>query len=280
MSKLVRNNDGKIIKIRVENAVVSYPYLIAPRPEGRFKTGSYSAELIVFDEETISLVKQYVREVADAAVKLVWNDRIPATLNLPYRLGDEDNEIEAGGFVLKTGSPKFQPKLLIRDPQSGRAHELTEDEIGEFYAGMIADADVTLKAYNFNGIAGITAYLNAICKVGEGTPIAAMASIEDSFSTPSAFDAEPQPQPAKPAKATTKPQSAKSLDDLLGAATEQKATEQKATEQKAAEPKVSKPQSAVKPKGASLDDLLQTAPKGGQESGPKDSVVTLDDLLK
>ena len=275
MSKLVRNNDGKIIRIRVENAVVSYPYLIAPRPEGRFKTGSYSAELIVFDEETISLVKQYVREVADAAVKLVWNDRIPATLNLPYRLGDEDNEIEAGGFVLKTGSPKFQPKLLIRDPQSGRAHELTEDEIGEFYAGMIADADVTFKAYNFNGIAGITAYLNAICKVGEGTPIAAMASIEDSFSTPSAFDADPQPQPAKPAKATTKPQSAKSLDDLLEAA-----TEQKATEQKAAEPKVSKPQSATKPKGASLDDLLQTAPKGGQESGPKDPVVTLDDLLK
>ncbi len=275
MSKLVRNNDGKIIKLRVENAVVSYPYLIAPRPEGRFKTGSYSAELIVFDEETISLVKQYVREVADAAVKLVWNDRIPATLNLPYRLGDEDNEIEAGGFVLKTGSPKFQPKLLIRDPQSGRAHELTEDEIGEFYAGMIADADVTLKAYNFNGIAGITAYLNAICKVGEGTPIAAMASIEDSFSAPSTFDADPQPQPAKPAKATTKSQSVKSLDDLLGAA-----TEQKAAEQKAAEPKVSKPQSAAKPKGASLDDLLQAAPKGGQESGPKDPVVTLDDLLK
>lgn len=279
MSRLVRNNDGKIIRIRVENAVVSYPYLVAPRPEGQFKTGSYGAELIVFDEETISLIKQYVREVADAAVKLVWNDRIPATLNLPYRLGDEDNEIEAGGFVLKTGSPKFQPKLLIRDPQSGRAHELTEDEIGEFYAGMIADADVTFKAYNFNGIAGITAYLNAICKVGEGTPIAAMASIEDSFSAPSIFDAEPQPQPAKPAKATTKPQSAKSLDDLLEAA-EQKAAEQKATEQKVAEPKVSKPQSATKPKGASLDDLLQAAPKGGQESGPKDSVVTLDDLLK
>lgn len=249
MSRLIRNEEGKIIKLRLENATVSYPYLVSPRPEGQFKAGSYGAEFIIYDEETKALVKDYVKEVAKTAIATHWNNKVPQKLGLPYEEGNEEVEREAGALILKTSSPKFQPRLFIRDPQTGRAHEITEDEIDSIYAGMIADADVTFKAYNVNGSTGITAYLGAVCKVADGEPFATKQSLEDSFSLPSVFDAEP---------AETKPTSKPTTKT-----TKNKKAAEEATEE------------AAEANPVSLDDLLTSPAKP-----KKDAPITLDDLLK
>ena len=78
--------------------------------------------------------------------------------------------MEADAFVLKTSS-KMQPKLFIRDEDDTRAHEVTEEELDDIYAGMIGEAIVSFKAYSYNGIRGIKAYLNAVCKTGDGQPL-------------------------------------------------------------------------------------------------------------
>ena len=247
MSKLIRNEEGKIIKLRIEGATVSYPYLTSPRPEGQLKAGSYGSDFLIYDEETKALIKEYLREVATAGMGSHWNNKLPQKLNLPFEDGDEAIEREAGAMILKTGSPKFQPRIFIRDPHSGRAHEITEEEVDDIYAGMIADADVNFKPYNVKATTGITAYLGAVCKVADGEPFATRQHLEDSFSLPSVFDAES----AEAAKPTT--------------------TKAKA---KKAEPKPQEEQPAV-----SLDDLLATPTKAKKETG-KETAITLDDLLK
>lgn len=251
MSKLIRNAEGDIIRIRLENVTVSYPYLTSPRPEGQLKAGSYGAEFIIYDDETKALVKEYTKAVAQKAVTTTWNNMVPSELRLPYREGDEAAEREEDALVVMSHSPKFQPRLFIRDPQSGRAHELTEDEIDEFYAGMLVDADVTIKPYNFNGKpgqngrTGLTAYIGAVCKVGEGEPFASKEALIDSFSSPTEFDTD----------STTKTEATK---------TSTKKTTKKAVTEAAP--------------AVSLDDLLTSAPK--KVTKQESSTLTLDDLLK
>lgn len=223
MSRLIRDPEtGLIKKLRVTEAVASYAYLVSPRPEGMLQEGTYGSELIIRDEETIKLIKEYVKEVASNAIKGAWK-LVPSAINRPYRDGNEDNEREAGAFVLKTSSPKFQPKLLIRNPRTGRATELTEEEKEEFYSGMIVDVDVTFRDWSVGGKYGVTAYLNAVCKVGDGEPFATGGNIEDSFSIDLGFDdedsfdvEEPKAKPAvKPKKKTAKEVDEEEVDALL-----------------------------------------------------------------
>lgn len=253
MSRIIRDAEGNIKKLRLTDVIVSYPYLVTARPEGQFKAGSWGAEFIIRDKETIDLVKAYAKEVAQSAIATHWNNRTPNDLTLPYRGPKEDNQHEEGAFIVKAGSPKFQPSLFIREA-NGRARLLEEDEHDEFYAGMVADADITIKPYNVNGKAGITAYLGAVCKVGEGEPFSAGVSLEESFSLDDiedddeGFDVVPEKKaPTKkgiPSKETNnKP--AVSLDDLLGDTPSPKKASTKATPPKDTEKQIT------------LDDLLQ-----------------------
>lgn len=254
MSRLVIDKEtGVIQKIRVTNAVASYAYLTSPRPEGSLKEGTYGTELIIRDEETIALVKQYTKQVAQHAITNVWRVQ-PKELGLPYALGDEENEREAGALVFKTSAPKFQPTLLIRNPKTGRAHQLEEDEKDEYYSGMLVDADVVLKPWAVGGKFGVTAYVNAVCKVGDGEPFAARVNYEDSFSIDTDFNAEDEDtfdevQEEEVVGVNT-------LDDLLGDAT---ATANKVVAAGKAAPKTTTKAKTAAPKekpAVTLDDLL------------------------
>lgn len=216
MSRLIRDADtGLIKKLRITNARASYTYVISPRPEGSLQEGKYGSEFIITDEETKALIKEYTKEVAQQAIKGAWG-KVPNNLVLPYRNGDEEKESEAGALILKTGSPKFQPAILIRDEKTGRARHITEEDKDDIYSGMYADADVTFKEWAVGGKFGVTAYLNAICKVAEGEPFAPVSSIEDSFSLDLGFDDDDDSfdSPYKDGENDT---SISSLDDLLDA---------------------------------------------------------------
>jgi hypothetical protein len=179
---------GRITSLHLQDVTFSYSYLVSPRPETDFNPGTYGTELIIKDSETLKAVKQYLNEIMEEAKVTTWEGKTPKQLNLPLKKGNEESELEADAFVLKTSS-KTQPKLFIRTDDSDRAHEVTESELDEIYAGMTGDAIVKFRAYAYNGIKGIKAYLNAVCKTGNGTPLAAKTSYEDVFSGPTDFDA-------------------------------------------------------------------------------------------
>lgn len=246
MSYLYRDPETNVIKkIRITNAIASYAFLTSPRPaDSKFKAGQYGTDLIITDEETKALVKEYVKEVATFALKNEWGGKKPASLKLPYHDGDEEKEHEAGHMILSAGAPKIQPKLLIRDPRTGRASELSEEEVDEYYSGMLVDADIVFRAYSVGINTGITAYINAVCKVGEGTPFSAGNSVVDSFS----LEVEPDED---------------SFDEPVTKA------------------KTKKPVTKVEAADVTLDDLLDTAPKGKKTTATVEEAaeITLDDLL-
>lgn len=214
MSNLIRDpKTGRITRMRITNAVVQYPALTEPRGDQDLKPGTYGAQLIVRDEETIKLIKEYATEVAKYAVASIWKQK-PKAINVPYKKGDASREAEEGATILKANSG-FQPKLYIRRPGQ-RTIALDDNE--EFYAGMLADADIVIKDYNVTGNFGVTAYLQAVCKVGDGEPLytssAASFDVED-FEDDEAesFDLEPVKPKKKPT--TTKKASHKKEETEL-----------------------------------------------------------------
>lgn len=211
MFKVTRDPEtGRITSLHLQDVTFSYSYLVSPRPETDFNPGTYGTELIVKDADTVRAVKDYLNEVMEEAKVTTWENKVPKQLNIPLKIGNVENELEAGAYIVKTSS-KQQPKLFIRPEGSERAHEVTEEELDEIYAGMVGDAIVKFRAYSYNGIKGIKAYLNAVCKTGDGTPLAAKTSYEDVFSGPTEFDTAPAPKKAAPKKV----QPAQTEDDTV-----------------------------------------------------------------
>lgn len=213
MSSLTKDPNGRITRLRITDAMVQYTALVEPRDDRDLKPGTYGAQFIIRDEETIALIKEYTREIAAEAIRTEWKKK-PYPIGKPYSKGSEDREAEAGGYILKTNSG-FQPKLYIRRPGQ---RTIALDDNDEFYDGMIVDADVVFKAYNVTGNHGVTAYLQAVCKVGDGEPL--YVSSASSFDVvdfeddeASSFDEEPTP-PKKKAPAKKAPVKEAVEDDL------------------------------------------------------------------
>jgi len=176
-------DDGRIRSIQTAESIFSYAYLVSPRPESDFKAGTFGTDLIIRDDETIAAIKEYINQVMKEAKEDAWDGKVPKNLSLPVRMGDDEIPLEAGALVLKT-STKIQPKVFIRDKDTGKAREVTEEEIedGEIYSGMLGEVIFSLRAYNYNGVKGITAYINAACKTGIGTPLGIKYNFEEEFS--------------------------------------------------------------------------------------------------
>jgi len=223
MLKVTRDPEtNRIKRLQTGDVMFSYAFLTTVRPETDFKKGTYGADLIIQDEETLEAVKEYIQEVMESALEDTWEGKMSKTLYVPLKKGNEESEVEAGHYVLKTTTRK-QPKLLIRDEETGVAHEITEDEVDDIYSGMIGEAIIQLSAYNYNGQKGITCYLNAVCKTGDGTPLGGNVSYENEFSLGSEFD-EPTNAKAevksgskkkKPVVVEEEPDDALSLDALI-----------------------------------------------------------------
>ena len=153
--------------------------------------------------------------------------------------------------MLKTTTNK-QPKIHIRDEGSGLAHEITEDEVDEIYSGMIGEAIIQFSPYNYLGRKGITCYLNAVCKTGDGTVLGGVASYVDEFSLGSDFDA-PVEVPKKGKKRVVveeEEEDAPSLDALISGSV--------VTKDKPASKSQTKAKAKEEPKRPSIDDLINS----------------------
>lgn len=257
MSLTYVEDSDQIKSLKTSDVIFSYAYLVTPRPEGSFNPGTYGVELIVEDDETRDEIMEYLKQTIEDGKKNLWKGKIPRDLKLPIRDGDDEKEIEAGCLVLKTSS-KNKPKLYIRDEETGRAYEVSsEDDVDEIYSGMIGEAVVTFRSYDYNGVRGVKAYINAACKTAAGTPLGSSVSYEDLFSDGSGeFD--------KPAETT-------------------KSSKKKVTSSKKKVEEVEEDEedididSMIKPKSKTTK---KTTKKKVEEEDDSDSITSLDDLLK
>lgn len=210
---------GKIIRIKTGEGVFSYSYLVSPRPEDSLNPGTYGTDFIIKDDETLSAIKEYLKEQIVEGKERFWNNTVPKDLHIPLRQGKEDVELERGYWVLSTKS-KSQPALFILDKETGRAREVeTEEDMYEIYSGMVGEVIIALRPYSYKGIRGITCYVNAVCKTGTGTPIGVRTTdYKSEFSLEGAFESEFNNDEEVPTPKTEKKEVAEdvSLDDLLG----------------------------------------------------------------
>jgi hypothetical protein len=217
---LTRDKDTNVIKsLKTGDVVFSYAFLTSPRPEGSLNPGTYGAELIISDEETKKEVMEYLKQMIEDGKKNTWKGKIPKDLYIPVRDPDEENEHEKDALIVLKTSTKIQPKLYIRDPETGRAHNVEEDEEEEIYSGMVGEAIIRMVVVDFKGFHGIKAYINAACKTADGTPFGSVINYEDEFSEDAAygseFDAVKETKTTKPKKTTKKePEPEEDEDDV------------------------------------------------------------------
>lgn len=184
--KFNRNEDDRIMSLQTNPGVFSYAYLTQPRPESDYKAGKYGTDFVIRDQETLKALKEYLKQAIDEGTEKEWGGKTPKKLSIPLKKGDDGSEVTKGAYVLKT-STTYKPNLWIRG-ENGRAHEAEEDEYDDLYSGMEGLVVVKLVPFNYNGNKGITCYLDAVCKTGEGTRLGGRGNYEVDFSLGSDFD--------------------------------------------------------------------------------------------
>lgn len=244
MLKAYRNSEtGEITAVQTSAGIFSYAYLTTP--DSSFGSPVYRTEFVTRDKKTVDLVKEYLAQVVNAAKSEQWGGKLPKGLNLPVRNGNEGNELEDGAFVLKL-SNKVQPDIYIKE--NGKAHQISEDEIDDIYSGMEGEVIFSFKAYNMNGAKGVKAYLNGVCKTGEGKPIGTRISFVDAFSDPGAFDDDDEE-----GDSDVDTDDVSDIDSLLDTGSTKKNKSQK-TQKETTQSTKSKPKGKTKPVVEEPDD--------------------------
>ena len=86
MLKVTRDPDsGRIRRLQTNDVMFSYAYLTAPRPETDLKKGTYGADVIILDDETLEAIKEYIREIMEHAVDDVWEGKMSRKM---FKSGD------------------------------------------------------------------------------------------------------------------------------------------------------------------------------------------------
>ena len=145
---------------------LSYEHIWEQHPDqnGNLK---YSASVIIpkIDKETLSAIKAAV-DAAKADGKAKWGGKIPKTLKLPLRDGDEDREDDPAyenAFFLNANS-KIKPAIIDR---SGK--EITDFDRERVYSGCYCR--FMLRFYPFSGQQnGVAVGLNGVQFIKDGEP--------------------------------------------------------------------------------------------------------------
>lgn len=228
--------DGEEIirDIVLKNVTFNYTFVTAPKPKELKGNGeTYETNVIIKSEEVWNTFVEAFNRVYRRAVKNTWKGRTPAldTMNIPFYIPkkDENGEYypleEDAIAVLKTKN-KQQPELFLRD--EGPLRVAGEDDINEFYSGMVGDAVISFWAYD-SGTGpkpGIMLFINGVCKVAKGEPLTFVGSnydfagaFSDGEDTAAAFKEQKVVKATTPTPATTpapEPAVAPGLQDLLG----------------------------------------------------------------
>lgn len=177
--KSVLKNETKVI---IANARLSYAHIFEPKAfEGQ--DPKYSVSLIIpkKDKETIKLIEEAVKNAVEQGKEKYWGGKIPKSLKMPLRDGDEerDDEVYQDSYFIGANSTQAPQVVgLEKDRATGKAIPLGEDDV---YSGCYANVAVNFYPYN-NVSKGIAAGLGAIQKCADGEPLSgAISKAEEEF---------------------------------------------------------------------------------------------------
>lgn len=174
---------------------LSYAYLFEPHAFGENKP-KYSVNLIIpkTDTETLKLLKE-AKEAAIQAGKnrfgASWkpmkeNDPTQCAIRDGDEVKDGDPVYEGAYFVnAKSDTPPTVVGLL-RDPATGKAIRLTEEQV---YSGCYARVSISLYPYGGQGANGIAVGLGNVQKTRDGDKLGSRSSAEEDFDFEDAPDA-------------------------------------------------------------------------------------------
>lgn len=179
-------NSTKVVtgKVRFCFCHVFEPAVMDGQPE---ESAKYSVCVIIpkDDTQTIDKINKAI-EAAKIAGKAKLGDKngkIPSTIKLPLRDGDEersDDEAFAGAYFLNATSNR-KPVIVDRnlDPIMDK---------DEFYSGAYGRISLNMFAFNTSGNKGIAAGLQNLQKLEDGEMLAGGSTANEDFGGDNAWD--------------------------------------------------------------------------------------------
>ena len=191
--------------------IISYAYLIEPRPSEDGKPGKYSTSFLIpkSDTKTLTKIKDAINAAAALGKMEKWNGKVPNPLKHPLRDGDEECDDKgseyAGHFFINANSVQ-KPKIV--DFQLNR---ITDPD--EIYSGCQCRLSLRFYPFNTNGNKGVACGLNNVQKIKDGERLGGVSSNpEDDFADYDDLDL-PFDEPSAP---SVKPNiAAQNSDDIL-----------------------------------------------------------------
>lgn len=155
----------------------SYAHVFEPAAIEEGQEKKYSVSLIISksDTKTLDKVKAAI-EAAKEEGKAKFGGKIPASLKIPLRDGDEerpDDENYADSYFINANSAR-KPQVV----DEALNPILDKDE---FYSGCYGRASINFYAFNVSGNKGIAAGLNNLQKLEDGERLSGGSTAEEDF---------------------------------------------------------------------------------------------------
>jgi hypothetical protein len=172
--------DKKVPATKVITGKVRFSYAHVFKAQASVDGGEpkYSSVILISktDKETLKKIESAIAAAKEQG-KASWGGKIPPTLKLPLRDGDEErsDQAEYKGMYFLNATSMTRPGVVDRDKI-----EITDSE--DFYSGCYGRASLNFFPFNQKGNRGIGVGLNNVQKLAEGERLAGRSNPEDDFS--------------------------------------------------------------------------------------------------
>nr|DAW00959.1 MAG TPA: DNA helix destabilizing protein [Caudoviricetes sp.] len=138
------------------------------------------------DTKTLDAIKKAIEaaKVAGKAKIADKNGKIPSTLKVPLRDGDEERSDDPAynGMMFINASSTRKPAIVDKDLNPIMSQD-------EFYSGCYGRASINFYAFNVQS-KGIAAGLNNLQKLADGEPLAGGSTADEDFGGDNTWDDE------------------------------------------------------------------------------------------
>ena len=162
------------MKIKIENARLSFPSLFSTSKFGGEDTGKYEATFILDKKQHKKLIETIEAEI-DKVIKTELKGKHPGEDRVCLKDGDDADRPEMAGKMTLKASTKKRPLVIDRDKTP-----LTEDD-NKPYAGCYVNAYISLWAQNNSWGKRINAQLEGVQFFGDGDPFGTPGIDVDDF---------------------------------------------------------------------------------------------------
>jgi hypothetical protein len=160
---------------------LSYAHIWEPAKAPGSDVAKFSVALIISkdDKKTLDAIRKAIDAGKQLGKETKWKGKIPATLKLPLRDGDEerpDDKNYANSYFLNANSTNRPQIVYMKD---GKTHLIENQE--DVYSGAFAKVSLNFYPFDTNGSKGVAAGLGNILKWKDGERLSGGSSAEEDF---------------------------------------------------------------------------------------------------